>query len=240
MIRLENRGDRTRTAVVESRAWVAEVLTAHEVTTLQAFHDLFSDQVLRPGDEVSISQVALMFTDLAGSTNLYDRVGDAGAYHLVREHFAFLAAIVRKHRGAVVKTIGDAVMAAFADPADAMRAGLAVQRQVDEFRRQSCLGEVAIKVGLHSGACIAVTLNDRLDYFGTIVNLAARLQGLARSGEVVVSGAMAEDPGVAQVLAELFDECPLPELEDAMVRGLSKPVPLMRLDPGLSKMETPS
>ena len=237
-IRLENRGDRTRTAVVESRAWVAEVLTAHEVTTLQAFQDLFSDQVLRPGDEVSISQVALMFTDLAGSTNLYDRVGDAGAYHLVREHFAFLAAIVRKHRGAVVKTIGDAVMAAFADPADAMRAGLAVQRQVDDFRRQSGLGEVAIKVGLHSGACIAVTLDDRLDYFGTMVNLAARLQGLARSGEVVVSGSMFEDPGVAQVLTELFDAGTLPEPEDAMVRGLSKPVTLIRLTPSTSELET--
>jgi class 3 adenylate cyclase len=122
-------------------------------------------------------------------------------------------------------------MAAFADPADAMRAGLAVQRQVEEFRRHSGLGEVAIKVGLHSGACIAVTLNDRLDYFGTMVNLAARLQGLARSGEVVVSGGMAEDPGVAAVLAEFVDTGDLPKPEDAMVRGLSKPVTLIRLTP---------
>jgi class 3 adenylate cyclase len=239
MIRLINRGTHPRTAVVESRAWIAEVLTAHEVTTLQSFHDLFSEDVLRPGDEVSISQVALMFTDLAGSTNLYDRVGDAGAYHLVREHFAFLAAIVREHGGTIVKTIGDAVMAAFADPADAMRAGLEVQKQVDAFRRQSGLDEVAIKVGLHSGACIAVTLNDRLDYFGTMVNLAARLQGLARSGEVVVSGVMAEDPGVASVLTEMLGARSLPQPEDAMVRGLSKPVVLIRLDPNASSMETP-
>ena len=83
-----------------------------------------------------------------------------------------------------------------------------------------------------------MTLNDRLDYFGTMVNLAARLQGLARSGEVVVSGTMIEDPGVAQVLAELFDAGTLPEPEDAMVRGLSKPVTLIRLEPTPAKLET--
>src|SRR5262249_29903226 len=114
-------------ALVEERTWTRETLTAPEVISLQAFRDLFAEATLRPGDDAGVSQVALLFTDLRGSTALYERVGDATAYNMVREHFTLLAAIVRDHDGAVVKTIGDAVMASFNDPAQAVRAALAMQ-----------------------------------------------------------------------------------------------------------------
>jgi class 3 adenylate cyclase len=118
------------------------VLTADRVATLQAFRDLFSDQVLRPGDEVGIRRVTLLFSDLRGSTALYDAIGDAAAYRLVRDHFAYLAAIVREHEGTVVKTIGDAVMAAFHDPAEGLKAAIAMQERVASFNatagRRSC------------------------------------------------------------------------------------------------------
>ena len=114
-------------ALIEDRTWTREALTAPEVISLQAFRDLFAEATLRPGDEAGVSQVALLFTDLRGSTALYERVGDAAAYNIVREHFALLAAIVRDHDGAVVKTIGDAVMASFGDPAHAVKAALAMQ-----------------------------------------------------------------------------------------------------------------
>lgn len=219
---LENRGEVRRTLVVESRAWVAEALTAHEVTTLQAFRDLFSNAVLHPGDQVSIAQIALMFTDLKGSTDLYERIGDANAYHLVRAHFAYLGRIVRSHRGAIVKTIGDAVMAAFAEPSDAVRAALAVQQGTADFNRDHGGEAISIKIGVHAGASIAVNLNDRLDYFGSMVNLAARVQGLAAGGEVVVSGQLAEDPSVAPLVAE-------GRPERARVRGIAEPVEVVRL-----------
>src|SRR3546814_13131978 len=95
--------------------------------------DLFSDQVLRPGDEVAVARIALLFTDLRRSTDLYGRIGDAAAYHLVRDHFAYLGGIVRRHDGALVKTIGDAIMAAFARPADALAAALDIQRELAAF-----------------------------------------------------------------------------------------------------------
>ena len=226
-VSLVNRGSVRRTLVVESRAWVADALTAHEVTTLQAFRDLFSNAVLHPGDQVSIAQIALMFTDLQGSTALYERMGDANAWHLVREHFAFLARIVRTHRGAIVKTIGDAVMAAFAEPADAVRAALAVQERTAAFNAELADriqdgGAIAIRIGVHAGPGIAVTLNDRLDYFGSMVNLAARIQGLAAGGEVVVSGTLAEDPSVAPLVTG-------GRQEHVRVRGLSEPVEVVRL-----------
>jgi len=82
-------------ALIEDRTWTREALTAPEVISLQAFRDLFAAATLRPGDEAGVSQVALLFTDLQGSTALYERVGDAAAYNIVREHFALLAGIVR-------------------------------------------------------------------------------------------------------------------------------------------------
>ncbi|HET6520932.1 MAG TPA: adenylate/guanylate cyclase domain-containing protein, partial [Geminicoccaceae bacterium] len=204
-VRVTNRdGGRELTAIVEDRAWVRDALTADRVTTLQAFRDLFSDQVLRPGDEVAVRRVTLMFTDLRGSTALYARIGDAAAYRLVRDHFAFLAEVVRAHDGAIVKTIGDAIMGAFAEPADALRAALAVQRGVIAFNARLGGGEgIVIKLGLHEGPCIAVNLNDRLDYFGGTANMAARLQGQSRGGDVVLSEGLAADPAVAPLLAGL-------------------------------------
>jgi len=222
---LENRDDRPRVVVVESRRWVEDALTAHRVTTLQAFRDLFAGEVLRPGDEVAIAQIALLFTDLSGSTALYERIGDAAAYHLVREHFAFLARTIRDNDGAIVKTIGDAVMAAFAEPADAVRAAVAVQAGVAAFNGRQDGEAIAIKMGVHAGHCIAVTLNDRLDYFGQMVNLAARLQGLARSGEVLLSGTLADDPKVLEVLAPVAPGA----AETVSVRGVERPVAVLRL-----------
>ena len=224
-IELRNVAPYRRTLVVEDRRWVADALTADRATTFQAFRDLCSAEVLRPGDEVAVGRVALLFSDLKGSTTLYETVGDAAAYHLVRAHFAYLAAIVREHDGAIVKTIGDAVMAAFHDPAQALRAAIAMQERVADFNSRST-APIVLKLGLHEGPCIAVTLNDRLDYFGQTVNLAARLQGQSRGGDIVLS----------QTLAPLAEESGLRSghrisRETAVLRGLSEPVGFVRLAP---------
>ena len=224
-LKLTNRSGRARVFIVEDRSWIRDCLTADRVTALQAFRDLFSGDVLRPGDEVSIGQVTLMFTDLKGSTALYERIGDAAAYHLVRDHFAFLAEQVRIHNGAIVKTIGDAVMAAFADPIDAVKAALAIQGRVAKFNTEHA-GEmdIAIKLGLHKGPCIAVTLNERLDYFGGTVNMAARLQGRSEGGDVILSDALMVEPDVKALLTGkgLVEE-------RAVIKGYEEPVPYYRL-----------
>ena len=223
-VRLRNASGRRLTVVVEERAWVADALTADRATSLQAFRDLFSHQVLRPGDEVAVKRLALLFTDLKGSTALYQAIGDAEAYHLVREHFAYLAAIVRDHEGAIVKTIGDAILAAFTDPAAALAAAVEMQRRVARFNADQDGPGIVLKVGLHEGPAIAVTLNDRLDYFGATVNLAARLQGESRGGDVVLSRVMAADPQVAALLAG-YDASE----EEARLKGFDRPVAFLRL-----------
>ena len=181
-------------ALIEDRTWTREALTAPEVISLQAFRDLFAEATLRPGDEAGVSQVALLFSDLQGSTALYERVGDAAAFNMVREHFALLASIVRDHDGAVVKTIGDAVMASFGDPAHAVKAALAMQARIVDH-------DLVLKLGVHAGPSVVVTMNDRLDYFGSTVNMAARLQGQSAGGDIVLSRAVADDPAVQPLLA---------------------------------------
>jgi class 3 adenylate cyclase len=224
VVRCVNRRNRRTTFVIESRRWAEDALTAYQVTLLQGFRDLFSDQVLRPGDEVGIEQVTLLFTDLKGSTALYESMGDAGAYRLVRQHFAFLSEAVRHADGAIVKTIGDAVMAAFADPANAVSAALAIQARVSGFNAAQGEPAIVIKLGLHQGPCIAVTLNDRLDYFGSNVNLAARLQGESRGGDIVLSESLAADPAVAGLIAPLH-----PQSGSAILRGIARPVSFRRI-----------
>ncbi len=226
-VRFENRRAAPFTVVVESRAWVRDALTAARVTAMQAFRELFAAEALRPGDDVAVGRVTLMFTDLRGSTALYARIGDAAAYRLVREHFAFLADRVREHDGGIVKTIGDAVMAVFPDPAQALRAALAVQRAVAGFNAAHGLGPedgLVIKLGLHAGSAIAVTLNDRLDYFGSTVNLAARLQGQSAGGDIVISEALAADPAVAPLIAGV----PVAN-EQAPIKGFDRPIAFRRL-----------
>jgi class 3 adenylate cyclase len=227
-----NDGVAAKTLVIEDRRWAQDALTAHEATTMQAFRDLFADAVLRPGDQVAIGRIAFLFTDIKGSTDLYNRVGDARAYGFVREHYAVLTRAVREHDGAVVKTIGDAVMAAFADPIDALDAALAIRENIALFNCQLATetgGDgvaILVKIGLHSGACIAVTLNDRLDYFGSTVNLAARLQNESAGGDIVLSETMATEPGIAERLAPLNAKP-----ETAHVKGFAEPVALRRIPP---------
>jgi class 3 adenylate cyclase len=222
-ITLRNRSAHRRTFVVEDRRWVADALTADRMATLQAFRDLFSTEVLRPGDDVAIGRVTLLFSDLKGSTAMYEAVGDAAAYRLVRAHFAYLAAIIREHDGAIVKTIGDAVMAAFHDPLQGLRCAIAMQERVAEFNARNPQ-PIVLKLGLHEGPCIAVTLNDRLDYFGQTVNLAARLQGESEGGDIVVSAPLAEMAGAPELLARHRSAT-----EHASLRGVSEPVAFVRL-----------
>ena len=226
IVRLVNRDDRPVTFVIESREWARDALTAHRVTTYQTFRDLFSDQVLRPGDEAPIDTVTLMFTDLKGSTAMYGRIGDARAYRYVQDHFSFLSAALRAHNGSIVKTIGDAVMAAFADPADALRAALDIQAHTADLRARTGEDALILKLGFHTGPCIAVTLNDRLDYFGTTVNLASRLQEESRGNDIVFSTSVAEDPAIAPLLRQLEFGT-----EQAIVKGFDTPIVFHRIPP---------
>jgi class 3 adenylate cyclase/carbon monoxide dehydrogenase subunit G len=221
---IRNEADRPLFFVIEDRNWARDALTGEAVIAMPAFRRLCPEQLLRPGDEVEIGRVAIVFTDLQGSTKLYDELGDASAYRLVRDHFAFLSERVERHRGFIVKTVGDAVMAAFHDPADAVRAVLSMQDEVAAFNRGRSDAGIVLKLGLHIGPCIAVTAGEMLDYFGSAVNTAARLEHQCRGGETIISEAVLADPEAREALAgRSVTE------DSATLRGLSAPVRFVRV-----------
>jgi hypothetical protein len=178
---INNDSDRDVTVTVE-RAGTEQAATASMVIALHEFRTLFSEEVLSPDTLVSVGAVALMFTDLKSSTNMYEQIGDAPAYALVERHFNLLRETIARCDGTVVKTIGDSVMAVFFDPAKAVAAAFDMHRVINKDNEQRGGVPLALKIGIHHGACIAVNMNELLDYFGTAVNLAARIQKESRGG----------------------------------------------------------
>jgi class 3 adenylate cyclase len=195
-LRFENATDAEQLFVLERTAWSDQAATAAEATTLQVFRDLFSSELLRPGERISVGSLTVLFTDLRDSTNFYREVGDAPAFGRVLDHFEVLREAIAEEDGALVKTIGDAVMAVFRRPVSALRAIAGAQR-----RLASGAPPFYLKAGMHHGPCIAVTMNDRLDYFGSVVNMAARLERLSSGEDIIISEVVRQDPEVAEFLA---------------------------------------
>jgi adenylate cyclase len=195
---LKNETDAEQLLILERLEWSDQATTAAEVTALQMFRDLFASEALRPGEQISVGTLTVLFTDLRHSTQLYREIGDATAFGRVMSHFDVVRKVIAEHDGAIVKTIGDAVMAVFRSAADGLLAMLEVQQALAEPADGSM--PLQLKAGLNTGPCIAVTLNDRLDYFGTTVNMAARLECLSSGADVIISGSVYEDAKVRELI----------------------------------------
>jgi class 3 adenylate cyclase len=179
-------------------------VSAKNLLNHQRFRDLFKAEALDPKLRLHLRSLTLLFTDLKGSTALYDATGDVTAYGVVQEHFQVLMTAVRRHHGAVVKTMGDAVMATFSAPEEAVAAAdemLGAMARVND-RVQQLGQQTGLKVGIHEGAALAVVADDRLDYFGQTVNIAARVQALADAGEIWVTDAVMKSAPAAALLKE--------------------------------------
>lgn len=196
-------------------------LTGRHLLTTQSFRDLFRAASVPADGGLSFRALTVLFTDLRGSTALYEAEGDINAWGLVRAHFGVLKDAVRTRGGAVVKTIGDAVMASFADPREALSAAACMHRDVESLDSR-----LALKIGLHTGPCLAVELNDRLDYFGSTVNLAARVQNAAREREITCTDAVMQAAGVSELVAGWS-----PAREMAVLKGFDGMVPVTHLQP---------
>ena len=196
-------------------------LTANRLLSNQTFRDIYRTDTLDVDQGLKITSLTFLFTDLKGSTSLYERVGDLVAYDLVRAHFRLLHEIVASEAGAVVKTIGDAVMATFPTPDRALAAALRMRNAMPGIKDSSGREELLLKIGIHEGPCLAVTLNDRLDYFGQTVNIAARVQGLAVSSSIFATGSVVQHPVSSKLLVT---EGLTPEAQRAALRGIADEV----------------
>src|SRR4029077_14066573 len=176
-------------------------LTAKGLLSNQTFRDLYGTDTLAADQRLKITSLTFLFTDLKGSTALYERVGDLAAFDLVRAHFRVLHEIVAAEAGAVVKTIGDAVMATFAAPERAIAAALRMREAMRTLNAERDSEDLLLKIGIHEGPCLAVVLNDRQDFFGQTVNIASRVQGLADSPALFASGSVIENPQASSLLS---------------------------------------
>ncbi len=194
---VENRTDREVMVSVERAELDTFAVLGVDVMTMPEFHDLFATDAPATGVDLTIGSLAVLFTDLTDTTALYERIGDARAFALVEAHFRRVAQVVRAHRGAVIKTMGDAVMATFAAAPSALAAAL---EMIQETHATHGMHGLELKAGVHAGPCLAVRANDRLDFFGSTVNLASRLQARAHGGEIVLLDSLMEHPGVTAVV----------------------------------------
>ena len=192
-------------------------LDGKKLLTSQTFRDLFRNELIQGNEGINVKDLTVLFTDLKGSTELYDRVGDLKAFNLVNQHFESLAKVIVRNRGAIVKTIGDAVMATFANPLDSVKAATEIVEDLNQFNRQHGGENIIIKIGIHKGSSIAVTLNDRLDYFGQTVNVAARVQGLADAEEIYITDSVYE---IEEIQDKISDYTIIPER--AKLKGIQE------------------
>ncbi len=176
------------------------ILNARRLLTNQTFRDIYRTDTLAIGQRLKILSLTFLFSDLKDSTALYDRVGDLVAFDLVNEHFRLLQEIIASERGAIVKTIGDAVMATFETPDRAIAAAIRMREAMSDLGAERQHQSLRLKMGIHEGSCLAVTLNAQQDYFGQTVNIASRVQGLAGSRSIVVTEQVVENADARALL----------------------------------------
>ena len=154
----------------------------------------------------------ILFADVAGSTRLYEKLGDAEAKHAVERCLKRIRLAVDAYGGRVVKTVGDAVMADFASAEACVPAACQMQQRVDELPPVG--GQrLAIRVGFHLGP----VLQENGDVFGDAVNLAARMADIAQGGQIIATGnAIDALPALARQSTR--------EIDQVVVKGRSAPV----------------
>lgn len=220
-----NKTDEGRHVKLERLGYASAAATAHAVSTLEEFRRFFSTELLKRETPLKVSHVAILFSDLVGSTALYSSIGDAAAFRLVDDHFDVLREIIARHEGVVVKTMGDAILAAFTDASKATAAAAESLEKFESFRSGRPHGDkIGIKLGLFAGACYVVQANGALDYFGQVVNVASRVQHLAGSGEILLPKEIFSALG-----AELKSSLEILEELEARVKGVEHPIPLVRV-----------
>lgn len=201
-------------------------LTAKHLFTNQTFRDLYRTDTLDIDQRLRITSLTFLFTDLKGSTDLYERVGDLVAFDLVQSHFKVLQEIVAQEAGAVVKTIGDAVMATFPTPDRALSAALRMREAMVGLNRREINEDLLLKIGIHEGPCLAVNLNERQDYFGQTVNIASRVQGLAGTRSILTTAPVVQHPEAAAILQAGGLK---PTVQQRSVRGLAGEVAIYEI-----------
>lgn len=128
-------------------------------------------------------QFTVMFADVAGSTQLYEKLGDSQANSLIGETIGIMTDITIQNNGVLIKTIGDEVMTRFDNASHGIQAACMIQEKLEQMPAKNGVS-IAVRVGLHTGPAL---LQPDGDLFGDAVNVAARMAGIAKANQVITS-----------------------------------------------------
>ncbi len=196
-------GQKLAAGIPDARFLAIDDMTYQRVAPLV---EEFAGTVRKPESVDSGAFRTVLFTDVEGSTALTDRLGDARARDLLREHERIVREALKAHAGSEVKTMGDGFMASFSSATKALECAIAMQRAFAE-RNESATEPIKVRIGLNAGEPIA----EDDDLFGTAVNLAARICANAEAGQILASEA------VRQIVAG--KKFPFSDLGEAALRG---------------------
>lgn len=128
-------------------------------------------------------EVAVLFADVTGSTNLYETLGDEDANRIIGKVLDVMSKITEGYQGFVIKTIGDEIMSRFSSADDSVKAAREMQEEISAGLQGETI-PISIKVGLHYGPAI---LMEDGDVFGDAVNVAARMAGIAKGSQIITT-----------------------------------------------------
>ncbi len=189
------------------------------------------------------SRLAIMFADISGSTQLYERLGDAAARGMVQECLNDMSEVVKNHKGVPVGTIGDEILCTFANVHQAVAAACEMHRLLPGSTNKDDLpskqGSLSIRVGLHYGSA----LREAGDIFGDAVNVAARMVAQAKAGQIITTRVTVEKlPVDLQATTRLIDRAPIKGKKEEMelYEVIWQADEITRLATGVIGEETPS
>lgn len=169
-IRLERTADR------------AMALTAAAAASIPAFREMFPNEVLAPGQMVSVTNITLLMTDICGANELYESLGDGPAFGRIRERLMQIEEIIKSHRGAVVKIVGDGILASIQDSESAIGATIALLTSGNN--------SLPVRIAVHRSSALVTTMNERLDYFGECMYLLRTMLQLADTNEAILTASV--------------------------------------------------
>lgn len=164
-------------------------------------------------------KVTIMFTDIKGSTSYYETRGDLAGRTMIHQHNAIVLPIIEKHKGTLLKTIGDATMSLYEEAADGLRAATEIQKSLLSYNQGRPAGEqINVRCGLNSG----VGMVENNDVYGDVVNVASRIESQASARDIFLS---------EQIYEELRgdDEFIFRFVNAAKVKGKDEPIKIYRL-----------
>jgi len=180
---------------IERTAGRQMALTAAAAASIPLFREMFPDEVLAPGQIVSVTNITLLLAELCGANRLYHELGDGPAFGKIRTSLQRMEEAVRTSGGAVVKIVGEGIVATFGDSASALRAAVSLLQPAASDKS-------ARRLAMHRGPALVTTLNDRLDYFGETVNFARRLLEAAQPDELLLTASTMSQGDLASLVKD--------------------------------------